>query len=106
MLSISTYASRFSEYHDEHFEIEKQESTGDRVVVRSNLVRGDQTPISFEYQLHEVDGSWLIVNIIVDGISDLALKRAEYNAILTDSDFDTLLRTLDEQIARNREMRM
>jgi phospholipid transport system substrate-binding protein len=105
-LSISTYVARFNDHHDEFFEIQMQESTGERVVVHSNLVRGDKPPIEFEYQVHDVAGTWRIVNIIVEGVSDLALKRAEYNAILTDGDFDSLLGTLDEQIARNREQRM
>lgn len=104
-LSISTYVARFREYHDERFEIEEPEPAGKRVVVHSNLIRGAEPPLAFEYQLHDVDGSWRIINIIVDGVSDLALKRAEYNSILTDRDFDTLLKELQNQIARNRALR-
>ncbi len=103
-LSISTYAARFSTYNDEKFKILGQESsTRGRVIVQSGLQLKDKPPIGFEYHLGESDDSWRIINIVVDGVSDLALKRAEYNNILNDGDFDDLLSELERQITNNAE---
>ena len=102
-LSVSTYASHFDTYNDERFELGDPEPPGGgRVRIQSLLVPGDAPPIPFEYQLQHTESGWRIINIIVDGVSDLALKRAEYNAILTDDNFEALLRALDEQIEHNR----
>ena len=50
------------------------------------------------YLLHHVNNQWRIVNIIVNGVSDLALKRAEYNSLLEREGFQALIAKLEEQI--------
>ncbi|MBL8528930.1 MAG: ABC transporter substrate-binding protein, partial [Burkholderiales bacterium] len=40
-----------------------------------------------------------IVNIVADGISDLALKRAQYTSIMEREGFDSLLAKLSQKIA-------
>jgi len=101
-LSISTYAYRFSSYNNEQFEIIEQEPPNrGRVVVTSELQLQNKPPIGFEYHLHESGGDWRIVNIVVEGVSDLALKRGEYNAVLSDGNFDDLITELERQIEDN-----
>lgn len=101
-LSVSTYAHRFSAYNDEKFEILEQEPPNrGRVIVRSELQLQDKPPIEFEYHLAESENDWRIVNIVVQGVSDLALKRGEYNAVLSDGDLGELLSELDRQIKNN-----
>ncbi|MDH3693097.1 MAG: ABC transporter substrate-binding protein [Gammaproteobacteria bacterium] len=101
-LSISTYAYRFSSYNNEQFEIIGQEPPNrGRVVVTSELQLQNKPSIGFEYHLSESENGWRIVNIVVDGVSDLALKRGEYNAVLSDGNFDDLTTELERQIERN-----
>ena len=45
---------------------------------------------------------WMIVNVIADGVSDLALRRAEYSRVLKNKGFDGLLDHIDGQIADTR----
>ena len=45
-----------------------------------------------------MNNQWRIVNIIVNGVSDLALKRAEYNSLLEREGFQALIAKLEEQI--------
>jgi phospholipid transport system substrate-binding protein len=47
--------------------------------------------------LQAADGSWRIANVIADGVSDLALKRAEYQTMLNESDVDGLVSELEAQ---------
>ncbi len=98
-LSISTYANRFSSYHNERFEIIEQEPPRrGRVVVTSELRLQNKSSIGFEYHLSDAKNGWRIINIVVDGVSDLALKRGEYNALLNDGNFTDLLTELERQI--------
>jgi phospholipid transport system substrate-binding protein len=97
-LSLTTYAIRFAEFAGETFEItgEAESAFGQRSVEASLVTRDGQH--SFEYLLRGNDeGDWKIVNIIVDGISDLALKRAEYATLFSDAGFDGLMTELERQ---------
>ena len=97
-LSLATYASRFAEFSGESFDIlgESQSAFGQRSVEAKLVTRSGEH--AFEYLLRgsEEDG-WRIVNIIVDGVSDLALKRAEYATLFADKGFNGLMAELDRQ---------
>ena len=51
------------------------------------------------YTLKALGESWAIINVVADGVSDLALRRAEYSQVLKKQGFDGLIRRLDGQIA-------
>lgn len=98
-LSIATYAERFNRYDGERFEIIEQRSLPrDQILVRSKFFQEDSNPINFDYVLRQNKEGWRIINIIVDGVSDLALKRAEYNAILKRDGFPALIEMLEQKI--------
>jgi phospholipid transport system substrate-binding protein len=101
-LSIATYASRFDEYSGEKFQMvgEQPLRRGD-VLVQSLLVKADGDKVHFDYQMRQTGDTWRIINIVVDGVSDLALKRAEYTSILQDKGFDVLIAKLKEKIAQH-----
>ncbi len=98
-LSIATYAERFNRYNGEQFQIIEQRSLPrDQILVRSKLIQADSNPINFDYVLRQNKEGWQIINILVDGVSDLALKRAEYNAILKRDGFPALIAMLEQKI--------
>jgi phospholipid transport system substrate-binding protein len=99
-LSIATYAHRFDGYSGETFEIQSDEKLSPHVAaVHSVLTQSDGEEIRFDYVLRRDQGAFRIVNIVVDGVSDLALKRSEYGEILGDDGFDALIKQLEAKIA-------
>ncbi|MDV6344488.1 HpnM family protein [Nitrosomonas sp. Is37] len=103
-LSIATYAERFNRYDRERFEIIEQRSLPrDQILVRSKLIQADGNSINFDYVLHQSKEGWLIINILVDGVSDLAMKRAEYNAILKRDGFEALIAMLEQKILQTEQ---
>jgi len=99
-LSTATYASRFKAYSGESFELLSESEQGpDSVLVKSLLSLSDGKTLRFDYALRKSDQEWLIVNILVDGVSDLALKRAEYRKILKQGGFSALINHLMEQVS-------
>lgn len=99
-LSIATYASRFDGYSGQTFEIQSSEKASPHVASVSSIFRqpeGDD--IHFDYLLRRSQGQWRIVNIVVDGVSDLALKRADYIGVLRTGGFNALMTKLKKQIA-------
>jgi phospholipid transport system substrate-binding protein len=99
-LSIATYAAQFKEYSGEAFKFDSsQDMKNGRMLLRYNLTAPKEKPIKFEYIVSEFNGQWQIINIIVDGISDLALKKAQYTSVIDREGFDSLLSKLTQKIA-------
>ncbi|MEI6269278.1 MAG: ABC transporter substrate-binding protein [Methylococcaceae bacterium] len=98
-LSVSSYAHNFKDYSGESFVFDsEEETTRGGVVVHSHLIIPDDKPVKFDYMLKEKGTSWRIINIIANGVSDLALKRSEYTAILQREGFDALIAKINEKI--------
>lgn len=101
-LSHSTYAGRFNSYSGEQFSlISEKPLKRNRVLVQTQLVKADGEEIRFNYVLHQKTDQWKIINIMVNGVSDLALKRTEYGGILKKDGFPALLEKIRTQIKEN-----
>jgi phospholipid transport system substrate-binding protein len=98
-LSSATYASQFKEFEGEKFEFDNgQELKPGRVVLRYNLIAPKEKH-GFEYHVSLFNGEWRVVNIVVDGISDLALRKAQYTSVIDREGFEALISKLTQKIA-------
>ena len=98
-ISVASYAHNFKDFSGEEFIIDSEEETKNGgVVIHSHLTIPDDKPVKFDYMLKEKGASWRIINIIANGVSDLALKRSEYTAILQRDRFDALISQINEKI--------
>jgi phospholipid transport system substrate-binding protein len=98
-LSVASYAYNFKEYGGESFVFDSEKETArGGVVVHSKMNVPDDKPVKFDYMLKEKGDSWRIINIIANGVSDLALKRSEYTTILQREGFDALIKKINEKI--------
>lgn len=98
--TVSTYASRFDGWSGQAFHtLGTQSLDSDRAVVRTELRAGDGEPTQLDYMLQRDGRQWRIVNVIADGVSDLALKRAEYSSIIRREGFDALIAKIEEKTA-------
>ena len=101
-LSVMTYAARFQAVGADTFRAiaaAPADSSG-RVQVSTAVKRADQPDVSLEYLLQQDAQGWRIINVVADGVSDLALKRAEYQRVLTAGSIDDLVKYVDEQTAQ------
>lgn len=100
-LSIATYAANFDTYSGERFKvISEKEASGGRILVQTQLIKSDGGQVQLDYLLHRVGSQWRIINVVADGVSDLALKRADYTSFLKSNGLDPLLIKLNEKIAQ------
>jgi phospholipid transport system substrate-binding protein len=98
-LSIVTYAGQFKQYDGEQFNfIEQRDLPREQKLVRSQLIQGDGGIVNFDYVLHLTDKKWMIINILFDGVSDLAIKRSEYRSIMQRDGFQSLIDMLKAKI--------
>ena len=98
-LSISAYAYNFKDFSGESFEyISEDETARGGVIVHTMFVLPEDKDVKFDYMLKKVGNNWRIINIIANGVSDLALKRSEYTSVLKRQGFDTLIAKINEKI--------
>lgn len=98
-LSIAAYAYNFKDFSGEGFHFDSEEkTTRGGMIIHTHLTIPKDKPVTFDYMLKEKNGQWGIINIIANGVSDLALKRSEYTKILKGQGFDMLLLKLNEKI--------
>ena len=98
-LSVATYAENFSSYAGESFETVAQEEARGATLVKTVIVTSDGKRVSLNYVVTQSAEQWGIVNVIAQGVSDLALKRTEYNAVISAQGIDTLIAKLDAKVA-------
>ncbi len=98
-LAVANLTSNFDNYHDQRFEmVEARGLRRGQFLVRTELRRKEREDVRFDYILADVDGTPGIINVVVDGVSDLALKRAEYQSVLEKRGFPGLMNEIRKQI--------
>ncbi len=97
-LSVATYASRFRDLANIRFRIvsERPMPRG-RVEIQTELIEDNADIVALNYVLHETDHGWRIINVLADGVSELALKRTQYQQILKTQDFAALVQHIEQQ---------
>lgn len=99
--SVGRYAEGFKEYKKQQFVVISSEYIRKKyMMVTSNLVKEDQEVREFKYILLQNDGVWLIVDIQVEGVSQLSLTRAQFKSVLKDQGIERLMKILDEKISK------
>jgi phospholipid transport system substrate-binding protein len=95
--SASNYAAEFDSYDGGHFQTESEQTMQPGVdSVNSRFTSGTGKEHQFNYLLRKTPGGWRIINVIVDGVSDLSLKRGQYSYVMKTDGFDSLIAKLKE----------
>ncbi len=78
--SALTYAVNFSSFDGEKFVVEpKVDTRGADALVHAAIV-GRDGRTALNYRLHQAEGGWRIIDIYSDGVSQIAVQRAEFAA--------------------------
>ena len=102
-LSVMTYAARFRNVANDAFRVPLDVGEPDangRVQVTTAIKREGQPDVSLEYLVQREGADWKIINIVADGVSDLALKRAEYQRVFASGGIEGLIAELGQQTDR------
>jgi phospholipid transport system substrate-binding protein len=97
--SVSTYASEFTDFGGERFEIgSEREQPGLGTIVETRLILKDGKPIALNYLLRETAAGWRIVDVYLAGtISELARRRDEFGSIIRRQGVDGLIALLKKK---------
>jgi len=95
----ATYADRFGTYSGEQLEVTGERPYGLDVMVQTKIVKSNGETTSLDYLMRQNRGAWQISDVYLDGaISQLALQRSEFNAILRREGVDGLVMALNRKI--------
>jgi phospholipid transport system substrate-binding protein len=101
-LAGANYAARMEAFSGERFETTGTENASQNtILVHTRVVDADGGAIPLDYRLRAApDGTPLIVDVFYDGtVSELAMRRSEYSALLKKGGIDALLAALEKKIA-------
>jgi phospholipid transport system substrate-binding protein len=99
-LTVATYAERMTGYTGQVFEVLKVEpSQHETAVVYTQVVTPKVAPIAINYRMRRDGDGWRIIDVYLNGtVSELALRRSEYAAVLQRDGFEKLVASIDEKI--------
>jgi phospholipid transport system substrate-binding protein len=103
-LTVATYAERMTGFTGQVFEVLKVEpSQRDTAVVYTQVVTPKEAPIAINYRMRQDGAGWRIIDVYLNGtVSELALRRSEYAAVLQRDGFEKLVASIDEKIKAGR----
>jgi phospholipid transport system substrate-binding protein len=77
--TVANYAHNFRDFDGQKFEIDDNVlSRGADKVVRTQVIPTHDMPVTLLYRMHEVDGIWKVVDVLSNGVSELALRRSDF----------------------------
>jgi phospholipid transport system substrate-binding protein len=100
-VTTATYAGRFKADASGHFEMLGEEPAAqDTIFVRTKLIIPDQDSVELTYRVRQTAEGWRVVDVYLNGtVSELALRRSDYSAVLKRDGFAKLLEVVDQKIA-------
>jgi phospholipid transport system substrate-binding protein len=97
-LSVMGYAARFRDTAGSSFMVDQVRVVpGGRVEVATRLMAPSEPAVSLNYVLHRSKAGWQIINILAEGVSDLALQRSQYQQVMQSQGFDGLVAHLKKK---------
>jgi phospholipid transport system substrate-binding protein len=96
----ATYAARFDRFSDQRFEILGEEpGAGDTVLVRTRVIDPGGEDVDLSYRLRATPAGWKVIDVFLKGtVSELALRRSEYAAVLKREGFAALVGSVEQRI--------
>ncbi len=98
-LTVLAYASNFSKAGPTFTTLESRSVSATRTQVRTRLTPAHDEPVSLDYFLQRSGDDWRIINVIANGVSDLALRSSQYDKVFGEHGFDGLMEKLRKQAA-------
>lgn len=100
---LITYATEFATPGSVRFSTGDSETlaNGDRVV-HATLQPAQGQAVTLDYQLKPRGEGWQVVNVLAEGVSDLALRSSQYDGLMKAQGFPGLMAGLDQQTQKIR----
>jgi phospholipid transport system substrate-binding protein len=99
---VRNYAWRFRNYNGQQLRLlGVRDANRDSTIVETEVEQtGDTPPIRVDWRVHQKDGQYKVIDIVVEGISMMVTQRDEYVGYMrSNGGIDALLEALRKQNA-------
>lgn len=94
--TIANYAHNFRHFGGQRFDVDRNViNHGADKIIRTSLTSPGETPASLLYRMRSVDGTWKIVDVYYNGISQLTLHRVQFASAIASGGAPALIAYLD-----------
>jgi phospholipid transport system substrate-binding protein len=94
--TVANYVHNFHEFSGQKFEVDDNAVSRDQdKIVRTRLIPAHDTPVSLLYRMREVDGTWKVIDVYSDGVSELAVRRGDFTAAIASGGAPALIAHLN-----------
>jgi phospholipid transport system substrate-binding protein len=95
--TVANYAHNFRNFDGQKFEVDDAVvSRGQDKIIQTRIVLRPDPPVSMLYRMHEVDGTWKVIDVYTDGVSALALHRSDFAAAIASGGAPVLIAHLNK----------
>ena len=98
-LLVRTYSTAFHEFIGD-WEIRylpvRKNKTGDKVVVRTQVLRSGGKPVDVIYRMHLKDGNWMAYDVQIEGFSLVTNYRGSFAKEIRQAGMDGLIKKITE----------
>ena len=96
-MTIASYARNFNEFKGQKFITDpKAEDRAPDRLVKSQVVPVDAKAVNLVYRMRESGGTWRVIDVIYEFVSQLATRRADFASTVAAGGAAALVKKLDE----------
>jgi len=101
-----TYGRNVENYKNEKVTItgSREEAKGDWTV-KTKILRGGPGDILVDYRLRQRDGSWRIIDVIIEGVSLVSNFRSQFQDVVSGGGPERLIALLREKNAKGEPLK-
>jgi phospholipid transport system substrate-binding protein len=98
-MSVTTLATLFDSYDGEKFQIVGEKPGPQQTqLVMTKLTKSDKSTVDIAYVARKFDDGWRMIDVIINnGISELMVRRSEYNMVLKNDGIRGLISVLNDK---------
>lgn len=97
----NAYVGKILSLREETVEFVSESVDRELAQVETKIVQSKGEPLTVDYKLHLVDGTWKVYDVVIENISLVNNYRSQFHRIITSESFDELLARLKAKSSRN-----
>jgi phospholipid transport system substrate-binding protein len=99
---VQSYSARFSEYRGTRlYVVGSVNEAGGIVIVHSKINTSKTENVPLDWRLQSTDGAFMILDIVIDGISMAVTERSDFGSVIQSHGIDGLIEALRAKISES-----
>ncbi len=96
-MTVASYARNFDTFKGQKFVVDpKVEVRNVDRLVKSQVIPEGEKPVNLTYRMRESGGTWKVIDVIWEYVSQVATRRSDFGSTVTDGGAAALVKKLDE----------